>query len=150
MVTTTTEPTGSTASRLGATAATIRPKAQPAKTMPTIGSRSRLCWRSSAVASSRLMPTGAVTNGIGVITSSTLVVAHSATGVKRRSRLVMMPSKRSDGSTTGRPLMWWSSINRAASVIVDMFVGTLGPMSICTPRDESVAVLWRCSRDGET
>ena len=44
-----------------------------------------------------------VTSGIGVITSSTLVVAHSATGVNRRSRLVMMPSSRSSASTTGRP-----------------------------------------------
>ena len=40
-------------------------------------------------------PTGPVMSGIGVITSSTLVVAHSATGTKRRSRLVMMPSSRS-------------------------------------------------------
>ena len=55
------------------------------------------------VASSRLIPTGAVISGIGVITSSTLVLAHSATGVNRRSRLVMMPSSRSSTSTTGRP-----------------------------------------------
>ena len=69
----------------------------------TSGSRSRLCLRSSAVASSREMPTGPVISGIGVITSSTLVVAHSATGVNRRSRLVMMPSSRLSASTTGRP-----------------------------------------------
>ena len=74
-----------------------------------------MCWRSSVVASSRLIPTGAVISGIGVITSSTLVVAHSATGVNRRSRLVMIPSRRASVSTTGRPetryspQMWSSS-----------------------------------------
>ena len=66
------------------------------------------------------MPTGAVISGIGVITSSTLVVAHSATGVKRRSRLVMMPSSRWSASTTGRPEtryspQIWSSSSRVAS-----------------------------------
>ena len=54
------------------------------------------------------MPTGAVISGIGVITSSTLVVAQSATGTKRRSRLVMMPSRRSSASTTGNPEMRYS------------------------------------------
>ena len=67
---------------------------QPALASSTSGSRSRLCWRSMAVASSCEMPTGAVISGIGVMTSSTLVVPHSATGTKRRSRLVMMPSRR--------------------------------------------------------
>ena len=66
------------------------------------------------------MPTGPVISGIGVITSSTLVLAHSATGVKRRSRLVMMPSRRSSSSTTGRPEtryspQSWSSSSSVAS-----------------------------------
>ena len=66
------------------------------------------------------MPTGPVISGIGVITSSTLVVAHSATGVKRRSRLVMIPSSRLSVSTTGKPEMRyspasWSSCSRVAS-----------------------------------
>ena len=38
------------------------------------------------------MPTRPVISGIGVMTSRTRVSAHSATGMKRRSRLVMMPS----------------------------------------------------------
>ena len=58
-----------------------------------IGRRSRLCWRSSSVASSWLMPTCPVMSGIGVMTSRTRVWPHSATGVKRRSRLVTMPSR---------------------------------------------------------
>ncbi len=70
------------------------------------------------------MPTGAVISGIGVITSSTLVEAHSATGVKRRSRLVMMPRRRSSTSTTGSPetryspQIWSSSSSVLSGVIV--------------------------------
>jgi hypothetical protein len=45
------------------------------------------------VASSREIPSAPVMSGIGVMTSRTSVVPHSATGVKRRSRLVMMPSR---------------------------------------------------------
>ncbi len=64
------------------------------------------------------MPTGPVMSGIGVITSSTLVVAHSATGVKRRSRLVMMPSSRLSVSTTGSPDTRYSPqiLSRSSSV----------------------------------
>ena len=61
------------------------------------------------------MPTGPVISGIGVITSSTLVVGHSASGVKRRSRLVMMPSSRLSGSTTGRPETRYSPQIRSRS-----------------------------------
>ena len=50
-----------------------------------------------------------------VITSLTLVVAHSATGVKRRSRLVMMPSRRLSTSTTGRPETRYSPQIRSSS-----------------------------------
>ena len=96
----------------------ISPPSRPLSS--TSGSRSRLCLRSSSVASSREMPTGPVISGIGVITSSTLVVAHSATGVNRRSRLVMMPSSRSSVSTTGKPETRyspasWSSCSSVAS-----------------------------------
>ncbi len=49
------------------------------------------------------MPTGAVISGIGVITSPTSREPHSATGTKRRSRLVMMPSRVRSSSMTGRP-----------------------------------------------
>ena len=79
----------------------MRPPRRPASS--TKGRRSRLCLRSSTVASSREMPTGPVINDSDVITSLTLVLAHSATGTKRRSRLVMMPSKVLLSSTTGSP-----------------------------------------------
>ena len=71
------------------------------------------------------MPTGPVISGIGVITSSTLVVAHSATGVNRRSRLVMMPSSRLSVSTTGRPETRYSPQMRSRSSSV-----ASGPMVI--------------------
>ena len=79
----------------------ISPASRPSSS--TRGSRSRLCLRSSVVASSRLMPTGAVNSGIGVITSATRRVPHSATGTKRRSRLVMIPIRTRSSSMTGRP-----------------------------------------------
>ena len=82
--------------------------AEPAlRRRPAAAARACAC-AAAAVASSRQMPTGPVISGIGVITSSTLVVAHSATGVNRRSRLVMMPSSRLSASTTGRPEMRYS------------------------------------------
>ena len=46
------------------------------------------------MASSRLDAPWPVISGIGVMTSPTSRVPHSATGTKRRSRLVMMPSSR--------------------------------------------------------
>ena len=58
----------------------------------TSGSFSILCLASSAAASSRLIPTGAVTSGIGVIRSRTSRCANSSGGTNSRSRLVMMPS----------------------------------------------------------
>ena len=79
------------------------------------GSRSRLCARRSEVASSREMPTAPVISPSLVITSVTLVVAHSATGVKRRSRLVMMPSRRLSRSTTGSPETRYSPHSRSSS-----------------------------------
>ncbi len=67
------------------------------------------------MASSRVMPTWPVTSGIGVMISSTFVVAHSATGVKRRSRLVMIPSSCWSTSTTGRPETRYSPQMRSSS-----------------------------------
>ena len=49
------------------------------------------------------MPTGAVTSGIGVISSRTVRFAKSSAGTNSRSRLVMMPSSRRSWSTTGSP-----------------------------------------------
>ena len=70
------------------------------------------------------MPTGAVTSGIGVMTSPTSVVAHSATGVKRRSRLVIIPSSRPPSSTTGRPETRYSPQRSSSSSSV-----AFGPMT---------------------
>ncbi len=72
------------------------------------------------MASAREIPTGAVISGIGVITSRTRVALHSATGVKRRSRLVMMPKRRPSSSTTGNPdtrycPQIWSSVSSVSS-----------------------------------
>ena len=80
----------------------MSPASRPSSS--TSGSRSSLCWRSSRrrVLAARC-PTWPVISGIGVMTSPTSVVPHSATGVKRRSRLVMMPSRPPSSSTTGRP-----------------------------------------------
>ena len=66
------------------------------------------------------MPSGPVMSGIGVITSWTRVVAHSLTGVKRRSRLVTMPISRLSPSTTGSPETrysphFWSRSSSVAS-----------------------------------
>src|SRR4051794_11777480 len=76
----------------------IRPLSRPASS--TSGSFSTLCRPSSRMASSPEVPTGAVTKGIGVMTSRTRRVRSVS---KRRSRFVTMPSSRPDSSTTGRP-----------------------------------------------
>ena len=78
----------------------IRPVSFPSA--ETSGRRSRLFLRNIAVACSGVTSSGAVNSSV-VITSATRVVAHSATGMKRRSRLVQMPSRRFCSSTTGRP-----------------------------------------------
>ncbi len=85
------------------------------------------------MASSRSMPTRPVTNGIGVITSSTLVLAHSATGVNRRSRLVQMPSRRLSASTTGRPDTRYSPQirSRSSSVASGPMVTGLEMIPVC-------------------
>ncbi len=84
----------------------------------TIGRRSRLCWRSSSTASSRSMPSWPVMSGIGVMTSLTSVLPHSATGVKRRSRLVTMPSSTWSSSTTGRPeTRYWPQRSSSSSSV---------------------------------
>ena len=79
----------------------IRPRRRPAGS--TSGSFSILCLASSAAASSRAIPTGAVTSGITVMISRTRRVAKSAAGTNRRSRLVMMPSRVRSAAITGRP-----------------------------------------------
>ena len=61
------------------------------------------------------MPTLPVTSGIGVMTSRTRVVAHSATGVNRRSRLVIMPMSIRSPSTTGKPEMRYSPARLSSS-----------------------------------
>ncbi len=76
----------------------ISPRSLPSAS--TSGSFSILCLRSSPSAASALTPTGAVTSGIGVMTSRTGRVRSTS---KRMSRLVMMPSNRPSASVTGTP-----------------------------------------------
>ena len=78
----------------------ISPRSRPA--WSTSGSFSTLCRASSASASSLATPGGAVTSGIGVITSVT-PTPWSAT--KRMSRLVTMPSSTPSAPVTGTPEM---------------------------------------------
>ncbi len=77
----------------------MRPRRWPASS--TSGSFSILCVDSRAIACSGSVPTGAVTSGIRVMTSSTRRVGSDS---KRRSRLVTMPSSTPASSTTGSPL----------------------------------------------
>ena len=66
----------------------------------TSGSFSTLCWRRSLRASSGLTPTGAVTSGIGVITSATRRVWSVS---NLMSRLVTMPTSTPSPLVTGTP-----------------------------------------------
>ena len=62
------------------------------------------CSARSALASSREMPVGPVIRrSRGVMHSRTVREAHFSAGTKRRSRLVMMPSRLPSESTTGSP-----------------------------------------------
>ncbi len=79
----------------------ISPASRPCES--TSGSFSILCLASSAAASSVPIPTGAVTSGIGVISSRTVRTAKSSAETKRRSRFVMMPIRVRSAATTGRP-----------------------------------------------
>ncbi len=58
------------------------------------------CFCKTPFASSSVVPTGTVTSGCGVITSET---GMSKRVSKRRSRLVMMPTRWPPSSTTGTP-----------------------------------------------
>jgi len=106
-----------------------------------------LCCRSSAVASSREMPTGAVISGIGVITSLTFVPAHSATGVNRRSRFVTMPSSRLSTSTTGRPETRYSPQRSSSSsrVASGPIVTGLEIMPVWVRLTRSTWYAWSCT-----
>jgi hypothetical protein len=73
------------------------------------------------MASSSVVPTGAVTRPSEVISS---VTGTSMRSVKRRSRLVMMPTSRPSGAVTGTPEMWNFSMTAMASPTV-----ASGPMT---------------------
>ena len=76
----------------------ISPRSRPAAS--TSGSFSTLWLPSSRSASSRCTPTGAVTSGIGVITSATRRLWSDS---NRMSRFVTMPSRMPSGLVTGTP-----------------------------------------------
>nr|KEP23645.1 hypothetical protein DA06_06290 [Georgenia sp. SUBG003] len=94
----------------------MSPRSLPASS--TSGSFSILCLASSAAASSELMPTGPVTRGIRVMASRTRRLPNSLPGMKRRSRLVTMPSSTPRSSTTGSPetRYWPHRASSSASV----------------------------------
>ena len=120
----------------------MRPRRWPSSS--TIGRRSRLWARSRADASSRLMPSGPVMSGIGVMISPTVRVPHSATGTKRRSRLVMMPSSLSSWSTTGRPETRYSPHVSSSSsrVALGWMVTGLGIMPVWVRLTRSTWYAW--------
>ena len=71
--------------------------------LSTIGSFSTFEPMSMLFASSSVVPTGAVTRWSFVIT---LEIGWSRLVTKRRSRFVIMPTRRIPSSTTGTPEMW--------------------------------------------
>ncbi len=80
----------------------ISPRSRPLSS--TIGSFSTLCLASSAAESSRLIPTGAVTSGIAVITSRT--VRRSKSARRDEAQIAVgddADQHRSSSSTTGTP-----------------------------------------------
>ena len=90
----------------------ISPREPAAARRPAAAARA-CAGAAASVASSRLMPTGAGDqrhrrHDVARPAWS----AHSATGVKRRSRLVMMPSSGRSGSTTGSPETRYSAADR--------------------------------------
>ena len=99
------------------------------------------------------MPAGPVMSGWGVMTSSTFVVAHSATGVKRRSRLVTMPMRRRSASRTGKPEIRYSPavLSSSSSVASGPMVTGLSMMPVCVRFTRSTWSAWssierlRCS-----
>ncbi len=76
----------------------IRPRSRPPSS--TSGSFSILCCLSSRSASSAATPTGAVTSGIGVMTS---VTGRDRSLSNRMSRLVTMPTRVPSSLVTGTP-----------------------------------------------
>ncbi len=73
-------------------------------------------WPRITLASSSVVPCGAVTRPSRVIASDT---GRSTLGsTKRRSRLVMMPTSRPASSVTGTPEMWKWAMTSMASAIV--------------------------------
>ena len=99
----------------------IRPVRRPASS--TRGSFSTRFFENSVRTSSREMPSRAVTSGMRVMAVSTVRVSHSSWGMKRVSRLVMMPSSVMSSATTGRPETRYCAHSPSSSARV-----ALGPM----------------------
>ena len=91
----------------------ISPRSRPASSIS--GSFSILFRLSSRSASSRLTPTGAVTSGIGVMTSVTRRVRPVS---NRISRLVTMPRSTPSAAVTGTPEMRYRAHSRSTSATV--------------------------------
>ena len=95
------------------------------------GSFSILLRASRASASSEAMPSGAVTSGMGVITSRT---GRAESVSKRMSRFVMMPSSVMSSATTGTPLMW--KVAHSASTSARLMSGPMVMGSTTMPASE--------------
>ncbi len=91
----------------------IRPRSLPP--VSTSGSFSTLCRLSSVSASSPTAPAGAVTSGIGVITSLTRRLWSLS---NRMSRLVTMPSRMPSSSVTGTPEIRYLAQSASTSATV--------------------------------
>ena len=118
----------------------MRPRRRPVPS--TSGSFSTLCRRSSAIAPSGAMPTGAVTSGIRVMTSPTWRLMSVS---NRRSRLVTMPTSRPSSSTTGRPEMWYRAQRASTSARVASVVVVTGCVTMPASDRLTRSTCWACS-----
>ena len=91
------------------------------------------------------MPIGAVTSGIGVISSRTVRVANSSAGTKSRSRLVMMPSRVRSAVTTGRPETRYCPQSASSSARVASGLMVTGSETMPDSDRLTRSTWWACS-----
>ncbi len=118
----------------------ISPRSRP--DVSTSGSFSTLLRLSRSSASARPTPTGAVTSGIGVITSAT---RRSWSVTKRMSRLVTMPSSVPSGPVTGTPEIRKRPHSSSTSATVASGPQVTGLVIIPASDRFTVSTCWACS-----
>ena len=101
-----------------------------------------MCWRSSRSASSVVAPTGAVTSGIGVMTS---VTRRPWSVSNRMSRLVTMPSSTPSGPVTGTPEIRYRPHSRSTSAMVASGPQVTGSVIIPASDRLTMSTCWACS-----